>query len=78
MANQLESLSPLGVLARGYTVTLRYENARVITDAAELRTGDRIVTRFVQGSAVSRVERAGDLPGNGVSEREEQSGVQES
>ncbi|HVW36191.1 MAG TPA: exodeoxyribonuclease VII large subunit [Pirellulales bacterium] len=56
-ANHLESLSPLGVLGRGYSLTQRLSDGRLIRDAAELEIGDEIVTRFARGQAVSRVER---------------------
>ena len=55
-AAQLESLSPLGVLSRGYSLTQRAADGRVVRDAAELRPGDEIVTRFGKGKATSRVE----------------------
>ncbi len=54
-AARLESLSPLGVLARGYSLTQRAADHRIVRDAAELKAGDAIVTRFARGSATSRV-----------------------
>ncbi len=56
LAGQLESLSPLAVLQRGYSLTRRETDERLIRDAAELQSGERIVTRFAQGQVVSRVE----------------------
>jgi exodeoxyribonuclease VII large subunit len=58
LAGQLESLSPLGVLQRGYSLTRRERDERLIRDAAELEPGERIVTRFAEGQVVSRVEEA--------------------
>ncbi|MDZ4779358.1 MAG: exodeoxyribonuclease VII large subunit [Planctomycetia bacterium] len=55
-AARLESLSPLGVLGRGYSLTFREANGHLIRDAGELQPGDRIRTRLGQGEAVSRVE----------------------
>ncbi len=54
---QLESLSPLGVLARGYSLTTRADDGRLIDDASLLSQGDQIRTRFAHGEAISRVER---------------------
>jgi exodeoxyribonuclease VII large subunit len=54
-AAQLESLSPLAVLGRGYTATTR-PDGQLLRQAADLRIGDEIVTRFVQGQATSRIE----------------------
>jgi exodeoxyribonuclease VII large subunit len=53
---RLEALSPLGVLARGYSLTQRADHGQVVRDATELREGDQIVTRFARGQARSRVE----------------------
>jgi exodeoxyribonuclease VII large subunit len=55
IAGKLDALSPLGVLGRGYSLTLTEDN-RVITSAAQLRSGQRIVTRLHRGRVVSRVE----------------------
>jgi exodeoxyribonuclease VII large subunit len=53
---RLESLSPLAVLGRGYSLTQRTSDGRVIRDAGELGVGEQIATRFARGEAVSRVE----------------------
>jgi exodeoxyribonuclease VII large subunit len=58
LAGRLESLSPLGVLARGYSLTTRVDDGRLIEDAAALSAGDQIETRFARGRTVSRVEQA--------------------
>jgi exodeoxyribonuclease VII large subunit len=56
LAAQLESLSPLGVLARGYSLSRRADNGQIIRNAREVAAGDRIVTRFATGEATSRIE----------------------
>ncbi len=58
LAAQLESLSPLAVLARGYSLTRRESDGAVIRDANELSMNERIITRFAQGEIVSRVEQS--------------------
>ena len=55
LAGRLEALSPLGVLARGYSVTLK-EGGAVVRSAADVRPGERIVTRLGSGEVASRVE----------------------
>ncbi len=55
-AARLESLSPLAVLGRGYSVTQRTADGRVIRDAADLAAGQQITTRFARGETISRVE----------------------
>lgn len=54
-AAQLEALSPLKVLARGYSVT-RNERAEVIHQASQLTAGDVVETILAQGRFRSRVE----------------------
>jgi len=54
---RLDSLSPLAVLARGYSVTMRVADTKIVRDAAQLDDGEQIVTRFFQGETVSRVEK---------------------
>jgi exodeoxyribonuclease VII large subunit len=56
IAGKMETLSPLAVLARGYTITQDVETGKVLRSASELHTGQQIVTRFASGEATSRVE----------------------
>ena len=60
MAGKLESLSPLGVLGRGYSLTFREGESKLITSAEKLKPGQRIVTRFQQGTATSIIESIDD------------------
>jgi len=60
MAGKLESLSPLGVLGRGYSLTFREGESKLITSAEKLKPGQRIVTRFQQGMATSIIESIDD------------------
>ncbi len=52
----LESLSPLKVLSRGYSVTLADDGKRVVRSASEIVAGDAIETRLSDGRIISRVE----------------------
>ena len=53
---QIESLSPLAVLARGYSITQRTSDGQVIRAAGDLLPGEQISTRLARGTAISRVE----------------------
>ncbi len=53
-AARLESLSPLSVLSRGYSVTT--VDGAVVRDAQELSSGDLLKTRLSNGTVTSRVE----------------------
>ncbi len=52
-AERLESLSPLGVLQRGYSLTIA--DGRAVRDAATLAAGDTVETRLAHGSFTSRI-----------------------
>ncbi|HEV3436853.1 MAG TPA: exodeoxyribonuclease VII large subunit [Gemmata sp.] len=56
----LESLSPLNVLTRGYSLTHK-ASGELIRAATEVEPGDLIVTRVAIGKIVSRVEEAGQI-----------------
>ncbi|MBI2346763.1 MAG: exodeoxyribonuclease VII large subunit [Deltaproteobacteria bacterium] len=49
-AAELNHLSPLTVLAKGYAVVCKNGTIRPVRDAAELRTGDRVNIRFSEGT----------------------------
>jgi exodeoxyribonuclease VII large subunit len=53
-AARLEALSPLNVLARGYSLTRREDEQILIRDAAEVQAGDRLVTILQRGRIISR------------------------
>jgi exodeoxyribonuclease VII large subunit len=55
-AAQLDALSPLGVLARGYSLTLQDDGTTVVRSSEDCRPGDRIRTRLGAGTLISRVE----------------------
>ncbi len=59
-AAKLESLSPLGVLDRGYALVRRETDGSLVRDGAILRRGDRLRVRFARGAAVAKVEERTD------------------
>jgi exodeoxyribonuclease VII large subunit len=52
----LNSLSPLAVLGRGYSLTRTWPGGKVVTDAANLTPGDLLRLSFAKGEARVRVE----------------------
>lgn len=52
---QLEALSPLAVLGRGYTMT-RDGQGRIVTSAAAVSAGDDLTIRFADGTAAVSVK----------------------
>ena len=55
MTARLEAISPLGVLARGYSLTMNSEGAPM-RDPSKLSHGDRLFTRLAGGTVESTVE----------------------
>lgn len=58
----LESLSPLAVLSRGYSVTTRTASGEVVRDASQLTSGEQVTTRLSTGQIISRVEQSTSSP----------------
>jgi exodeoxyribonuclease VII large subunit len=56
LAGQLEALSPLGVLSRGYSLTLKRATGELIRDATQVSAGDELLTKLARGEVISRVE----------------------
>jgi exodeoxyribonuclease VII large subunit len=56
-AARLEGLSPLQVLARGYSLTRTEDGARVLARAADVRPGDRVEVLLADGRLLAGVER---------------------
>ncbi len=56
LAGRVESLSPLNVLGRGYSLTQKVGEPALLRSAADVQSGDRIQTRLASGKLISRVE----------------------
>jgi exodeoxyribonuclease VII large subunit len=67
LAGQLESLSPLAVLARGYSLTTRLADGQLVRTAAGVAVGEPLRTRLAEGELTSRVESV-DLTPKGQKE----------
>ena len=57
LAAALDALSPLGVLARGYSITFRERDGAVVHAATDVEVGERLVSRLGAGRVVGRVEQ---------------------
>ncbi|MCW9048505.1 MAG: exodeoxyribonuclease VII large subunit [Gammaproteobacteria bacterium] len=55
LSRTMQAVSPLNTLSRGYSIT-RDINGETVTNARQLRKGDRIVSEFNKGKVTSRVE----------------------
>ena len=56
LAGRLESVNPLAVLRRGYSIAYRVSDGSIVTDASALRRGNQVRLDFAAGRAVCRVE----------------------
>lgn len=56
LAAQLEALSPLAVLSRGYSLTQRLDDGAVIRNPSDAPPGTLIRSRLASGALISRVE----------------------
>jgi exodeoxyribonuclease VII large subunit len=56
LARHLSAVSPEQVLKRGYSITTRKRDGKVVRSAKDLRAGERIVTRFADGQTDSTVD----------------------
>jgi exodeoxyribonuclease VII large subunit len=54
-ASLLDAVSPLAVLGRGYSVTIRKVGRKIVRDSRQLETGDDIEIILDQGSLAARV-----------------------
>ena len=59
-AARLETLSPLNVLGRGYSLTRRHVDGAVVRSPDQVQPGERLVTRLQHGQILSRVEPPGE------------------
>ena len=53
---KLEALSPISILKRGYSITIKLPEGVIVKDTGLLKIGDRIETKLGQGKFKSRVE----------------------
>ncbi len=56
LAGRLDSVNPLAVLRRGYSIVYRVSDGRIVTDASALEKGHQVRLDFAAGRAVCRVE----------------------
>jgi len=62
VAEQLDALSPLNILKRGYSLTQRGDNT-VVRNAADVTPGEILHTRVAEGEILSRVISTNNTPG---------------
>ena len=56
VSEKISMLSPLGILSRGYSITYKLPEGKILKDAGSLKNGDMVETRLSKGAFKSRVE----------------------
>jgi len=56
LSEKVQILSPLGILDRGYSVTFKLPDKKIIKNNKDIKNGDLIETRVSKGSFVSRID----------------------
>ena len=54
---KLDSLSPLSILQRGYSITRKIPTLKILRNAVDVREGDKVEVRLHQGTLLCGVER---------------------
>jgi exodeoxyribonuclease VII large subunit len=67
-AGRLKSLSPLAVLARGYSLTTRADDGELVSSAGQVAIGECLRTRLAAGEVISRVEDVNQVRADGPRE----------
>lgn len=57
-ASRLEALSPLGVLNRGYSITYRAADRKIIRKSSEVASGEKVIVRLAEGRLDCSVENS--------------------
>ncbi len=58
LAGRLGSLSPLAVLERGYSITYKMPEGRIVKDSGSVKPGDLLRITFARGNSLARVEKS--------------------
>ncbi|HEY3197767.1 MAG TPA: exodeoxyribonuclease VII large subunit [Nitrospirales bacterium] len=59
-AGALHALSPLAILARGYSITRRWPEMRLLRNAADVAPGETVHVRLSSGELICEVRRLGE------------------
>jgi exodeoxyribonuclease VII large subunit len=55
LVEKFDSLSPLKVLARGYSITFRLDDGKTVTDSRTIQTGEKLRLKLAKGELIAQV-----------------------
>ena len=56
LSHKLEALNPLAILNRGYSVSTRLSDGRIIKSASDIKVGEKVETKLGRGRFIGKVE----------------------
>jgi len=59
LVSNLDNLSPLAILKRGYSITRKYPSDEIVKDAQVVERGEKVKVKFYRGEILCEVEESG-------------------
>jgi exodeoxyribonuclease VII large subunit len=59
LVSNLDNLSPLAILKRGYSITRKYPSDEIVIDAQSVERGERVKVKLYRGEIICEVEESG-------------------
>jgi exodeoxyribonuclease VII large subunit len=59
LLSNLDNLSPLAILKRGYSITRKHPSDEIVKDAHAVKRGDKVKVKFYRGGILCEVEESG-------------------